>query len=77
MNTFILEIKMCWFNHSYPASDNGKYYYTLKTDLVESGLERQQFTKIGDDDTITYKEKWAVRDNLICFLTALCYFLFR
>ena len=55
MNTFILEIKMCWFNHSYPASDNGKYYYTLKTDLVESGLERQQFTKIGDDDTITYK----------------------
>ena len=45
-------------NYSYPANDNGKYYYTLKTDLVESGLERHQFTKLGDDDTITYKGKW-------------------
>ena len=32
--------------------------YTLKTDLVESGLERHQFTKFGDDDTIAYAARF-------------------
>ena len=45
-------------NNLYSASDNGKYYYILKKELVESGLERHQFTKLGEDDTITYKGKW-------------------
>ncbi len=42
----------------HPESKNGKYYVTLKTDMLESGLERHQYTMLGDDDMITYKSKW-------------------
>ena len=40
---------------SYLTNEKGKYFYTLKTDLIKSGLEPHQFIKLDESDTITYK----------------------
>lgn len=50
----------CAKKNYYILSDTSVYlpYYTLKADMVETGLERHTYTKVGEDLIITFKEKW-------------------
>lgn len=34
------------------------YYNEIHTDMIESGMERHSYTKLGDDCVISYKAKW-------------------
>lgn len=36
----------------------GKYYFYLKTDLLEKSLERHFYIKLGADTVVEYKAKW-------------------
>lgn len=36
----------------------GKYYFYLKTDLLEKSLERHSYIKLSSDTVVEYKAKW-------------------
>ena len=42
---------------AYPSA-TGELYFTIRNDMAQTGLERHEYTKLGNDEEISYVVKW-------------------